>query len=95
MARFDPWSDTVRVGAAELGQGSRVTLRPSRRADAQDLFLAGRAATVAGVFHDVDDEVHLAVVLDDDPAPPTCTQDHGRYLYFRPDEVEPLCEVGR
>ncbi len=31
-------------------------LRPSRRADAHDMFLAGQIATVAGVFHDVDGE---------------------------------------
>jgi hypothetical protein len=91
-SRFDPWSDTVLVGAVELVKGSRVTLRPARRADAQDLFLAGRAAKVAGVFHDVDDEIHLAVVLDDDPGA-ELHEAHGRYLYFRPDEVEPL-QVG-
>ena len=57
------------------------------RADAQDLFVAGRPATVAGVFHDVDDEVQLAVVLDDDPGA-ELHQWHGRYLYFHLDEVE-------
>ena len=37
-------------------RGSRVILRPgSRRADAQDMFLAGRAALVEAVLLDVDD----------------------------------------
>lgn len=84
---FDPWTDTVWLGSARVGQGSRVVLRPSRRSDAQDLFVAGRPATVAGVFHDVDDDVYLAVTLDDDPAADV-RQWHGRYLYFLPDEVE-------
>ena len=66
-----------------------MRLRPSRRADAHDLFLAGRSATVAGVFHDVDGEMHVAVTLDDDPATEALAR-HGRYLYFHPDEVEPL-----
>ena len=92
-ARFDPWSDAVRVGAVDLAKGSRVMLRPGRRADAQDLFLTGRAATVAGVFHDADDGIHLAVVVDDDPAA-ELHQAQGRYLYFRPDEVQPI-EAGR
>jgi hypothetical protein len=88
-AQFDPWTDTVMIGAVAVGKDSRVTLRPSRRADAQDLFVAGRPATVAGVFHDVDDDVHVAVILDDDPAA-DLHQWHGRYLYFHPDEVEVL-----
>ena len=45
-----------------------MILRPSRRADAHDIFLAGQPATIAGVFHDVDGGEHLAVTLDDDPA---------------------------
>ena len=88
-AAFDPWSDTVWVGDVEVGKGTRVKLCPSRRADAQDLFIVGRHATVTGVFHDVDDDVHLAVVVDDDPAA-ELHEWHGRYLYFRPEEVEVL-----
>jgi hypothetical protein len=88
-ASFNPWTDTVLVGAAVVAQGSRVRLCPIRRADAQDLFVVGREATVAGVFHDVDEEVHLAVVLDDDPGA-ELHQWHGRYLYFHLDEVEVL-----
>jgi hypothetical protein len=88
-ASFDPWSDTVWVGAVEVGKGTRVVLHPSRRSDAQDLFIDGSHATVAGVFHDVDDDVHLAVVVDDDPAA-ELHQWHGRYLYFGVEEVEVL-----
>jgi hypothetical protein len=88
-ASFDPWSDTVWVGTTEVTKGTRVRLQPNRRADVQDIFIAGRTATVEGVFHDVDDEVHVAVVLDDDQAA-DLHQWHGRYLYFHTDEVEPL-----
>ncbi len=39
------------VGDVDVGRGSRVILRPGvRRADAYDLFLAGRTATVAAVL---------------------------------------------
>jgi hypothetical protein len=88
-ASVDPWRDTVAVDGTELGQGSRVRLHPSGRSDAQDMFLDGRRATVAGVFADVDGGFHLAVTLDDDPA---ATEQlwQGRYLYFHPEEVEPL-----
>ena len=53
------------------------------------MFLDGRRGTVAGVFADVDGGVHLAVTLDDDPAASELMW-QGRYLYFRPDEVEPM-----
>jgi hypothetical protein len=87
----DPWTDCVRVGDIDLAQGSAVRLHPSARADAQDMFLHDRRATVAGVFADVDGGVHLAVTLDDDPATRELLW-QGRYLYFRPDEVEPVSE---
>jgi hypothetical protein len=67
-ASVDPWTDTTWVGGVEVGKGTPVRLNPSRRADAHDLFLAGRTAKVAGVFKDVDGAEHLAVTLDDDPA---------------------------
>ncbi|MFF4802985.1 hypothetical protein ACFY1U_31995 [Streptomyces sp. NPDC001351] len=87
---LSPSTDTVLVDGVPLGGGSRVRLRPRRRgADAQDMFLAGRTAEVAAVFHDVDGSVHLAVTLDDDPAAELHSW-YGRFHYFRPDELEPL-----
>ena len=84
-----PETDGVVVAGVTLAKGSRVLLRPGqRRADAQDMFLAGREATVEAVFLDVDGNRHLAVTLDEDPAA-DLQRWHGRYLYFSPDEVEP------
>ena len=88
-ASADPWRDTVAVDGIELARGSSVRLHPSGRSDAQDMFLDGRSATVAGVFADVDGGCHLAVTLDDDPAADELVR-QGRYLYFHPEEVEPL-----
>jgi len=85
----DPWSDTIPIGGVPVGHGTRVRLRPSHRADAHDLFLAGAVATVEGVFADLDGDHHLAVVLDDDPGA-DMAQWQGRFLYFHPDEVEVL-----
>ncbi|MEO7980442.1 MAG: hypothetical protein ABI807_06070 [Sporichthyaceae bacterium] len=88
-ARAQPESDAVLVGGVPVSKGSRVLLRPSRRADAQDLFLAGQTAVVSRVYFDVDGGQHLAVVLEDDPGR-DLYDTTGRYLYFSPDEVEPL-----
>lgn len=85
----DPTRDSVAVSGGLARKGVSVRLHPSRRADAQDIFLAERSATVTGVFRDVDGAVHVAVVLDDDESADLHTW-HGRYLYFHPDEVEAI-----
>ncbi|MEU3186122.1 hypothetical protein ABZ707_18245 [Streptomyces sp. NPDC006923] len=84
-----PGEDTVTVDGQRLGVGSRVVLRPGpRRSDAQDIFLAGCGATVEAVLQDFDGETHIAVTVDGDPGIDVRRQ-QGRFLYFRPDEVEP------
>lgn len=86
----DPEHDRVLVDGVAVGAGSRVVLRPGlRRSDAQDLFLHGRAALVEAVLHDVDGGVHLAVTVEGDPGA-DIRREQGRFLYFQPDEVEPL-----
>ena len=88
-ASVSPGTDSVVVAGHRVARGSRVILRPgTRRADAQDMFLAGRAALVEAVLLDVDDTTYLAVTLADDPAADLQAA-HGRFLYFAPDEVEP------
>jgi hypothetical protein len=90
-----PETDSVIVNGVPVARGSRVVLRPRHgHTDAQDMFLDGRTATVAAVLCNVDDEWHLAVTPDDDPEAAEVMLAHGRYLYFPPDEVEPL-EVAR
>lgn len=84
-----PELDAVLVDGTRVARGSRVRLHPSRRADAQDLFYADRTALVTSVHADVDGGTHIGVVLDDDPAADLHDW-YGRYLYFAPDEVEPL-----
>jgi hypothetical protein len=87
-ASFDPWETTVVIAGSKVSKGSRVRLHPSHRADAQDLFLDSLTATVAGIFTDVDGAEHVAVSIDDAGSEELSWQ--GRYLFFYPDEVEPL-----
>ena len=85
-----PETDDIVIGGIRVAAGSRVRMRPgTRRADAQDLFLVGRVARVEAVLHDVDGQVHLAVTPEDDPAA-DLQRNHGRFLYFAPDEVEAI-----
>jgi len=92
-AEADPWNATLSIAGCEVARGSAVRLRPSHRGDAQDMFLRGMTATVAGVFSDVEGSVHVAVTVDDDPATEELSW-QGRYLFFYPDEVEPLIRKG-
>jgi hypothetical protein len=84
-----PETDHVVICGVQVARGSRVTMLPgARRADAQDLFLTGREATVQAVFQDVDGNVHVAVSPDRDDLA-DLQSSHGRYLYFSIDELKP------
>ena len=86
-----PESDAIVIDGMRVARGSKVRLRPgARRTDAQDLFMRGRIATVEAVFFDVDGQQHLGVTPDDDDELAEISRWHGRYLYFAPDEVEPI-----
>ncbi|MCU1605625.1 MAG: hypothetical protein JWP46_2090 [Modestobacter sp.] len=92
-AEVTPDTDSVLVRGARVARGSLVRLHPSRRADAQDMFFAGQEARVSAVHADLDGQTHVAVTLLDDPAA-ELHEWYGRYLYFAPDELEPLAEAG-
>jgi len=84
-----PEEASLTISGSQVGKGSRVRLRPSRRADSMDFFLAGREALVEGVFADVENESYVAVSLADDPTSDLKDRT-GRFFYFYPDEIEPL-----
>jgi len=84
-----PEEDSVVIDGVSISKGSLVRIHPSRRADAQDIFFADQVAKVTAVLSDVDGSTHVALVLVDDPAA-DLHEWYGRYLYFSPDELEPL-----
>ncbi|MBO2450783.1 hypothetical protein J4573_27040 [Actinomadura barringtoniae] len=88
-ASVSPETDSVVIAGVPVARGAKLRLRPSGRSDAQDMFVAGRTATVEAVLMDVDGATHLAVTLDDDPGA-DIRREQGRFLYFGPEEVEPL-----
>jgi hypothetical protein len=91
-ARYKPFEDTTKLGGVQVGKGAKVRLHPGNRSDAQDMFLVGLTATVEGVFHDIDGDIHLAVSVDDDPAATELPSWIGRFRYFRIHEVEVLSQ---
>lgn len=93
---LDPWAQTkplekVTVDGRVLSRGDRVRLRPLGRADIFDLALAGKVAVVEAIEHDFDDEIHVAVVLEDDPGRDLGElRQPGHRFFFKPSEVESL-----
>ena len=72
-------------------EGTRVRLCPGRRADAFDLILAGKLATVAKVERDLEGQIFCAVTIDDDPGADLGRDGMpGHRFLFRPEELEVL-----
>jgi len=79
--------EAVTVDGRTFARGAHVVLRPAPGRAATDHLLSGRSATVERIYIDYDDGIHLCVTVDDDPGQ-ALMRDIGRYLYFKPDEVE-------
>jgi hypothetical protein len=82
--------ESVRVFGVELRVGDRVRLCPTKKADIMDMALAGKVAVIEAIEQDFEDQVQLAVVVDDDPGREFgMMRQPGHRFFFSPDEVEP------
>jgi hypothetical protein len=83
--------ESVRVFGVELRKGSRVRLWPQKSADIIDMALKGQVAIIEAIEQDFDEQIHLAVVLEDDPGKDYgMMRQPGHRFFFSPEEVEPL-----
>ena len=84
--------ETAQVGGIELKTGDRVRLKPREKGgDIFDLALAGQIAIIESIEQDYENNVHLAVVLEDDPGRDLgMMRQPGHRFFFAPEEVEPL-----
>lgn len=86
-----PGPDSVTVAGVELRSGSRVRLAPRANGDVFDLALAGRTAVIDAIETDMEDQLHLAVTIEDDPGRDLGElRQPGHRFFFSLDEVEPL-----
>jgi hypothetical protein len=96
MDAWNPFSEpappkAVSVFGVELKKGDRVRLWPEKRADIFDIALRGKLATIEAIEQTVDDEIHVAVTLDDDPGRDLGElRQVGHRFFFRLDEIEPV-----
>jgi len=82
---------SVTVFGVEVRPGDRVRLWPQKSADIMDMAMKGKVAIVEAIERDYDNQVHLAVVLEDDPGRDLgMLRQPGHRFFFSPEEVEPL-----
>ena len=83
--------ESVMVFGVELRVGDRVRLWPHKTADIMDLALSGKVALIEAIEQDFEDNIQLAVVLDDDPGREFgIMRQPGHRFFFSPEEVEPV-----
>ena len=81
--------NVVRIGDVEFTHGDRVRLKPRAGGDVLDLALAGKTAVIEAIEEDYEGNVHLAVVLDDDPGRDLgMLRQPGHRFFFSVEEVE-------
>lgn len=81
-------------GRAAFKKGDRVRLRPRKRADIFDTLLNGKIAIIEAVEQDFEDNIHYAVVIEDDPGRDLGEMRQiGHRFFFSPEEVEPAENV--
>jgi hypothetical protein len=82
---------SVSIVGIEVKPGDHVRLWPQKSADILDMALKGKVAVVEAIERDLDDQIHLAVVLEDDPGRDLgMMRQPGHRFFFSPEEVEPL-----
>jgi hydrogenase maturation protease len=88
-----PGPDRATVDGVEVRAGSRVRLHPRAGGDVFDVALAGKLAVVEGIDTDLDDNVKLAVTVDDDPGRDLgMRRQPGHRFFFSLDEIEPVAD---
>jgi hypothetical protein len=57
----------LEINGSKVTAGSRVRLRPRSGGDVLDIALAGQKATIEAIEQDYEGNMHICVVLDEDP----------------------------
>lgn len=87
----DPVPAATSADDCGLHVGDHVRLRPKPGGDIMDVVLAGMTAVIETIEHDLEDRVHVAVAIDDDPGREWGLQRMpGHRFFFSPEEVELL-----
>ena len=85
--------ESLDVQGVQVRRGERVRLRPRAGGDVFDLALAGKIATIESIEQDYEGQLHVCVVVDEDPGRDIgLMRQPGHRFFFAPTEVEPLAK---
>jgi hydrogenase maturation protease len=83
--------ESLEVQGVQVRRGERVRLRPRAGGDVFDLALVGKIATIESIEQDYEGNLHVCVVVDEDPGRDIgLMRQPGHRFFFAPAEVEPL-----
>jgi hypothetical protein len=81
------------LGGVAVKTGDRVRVRPKSRADIMDMALAGKIGIIESIEQDAEDQIHLALVMEDDPGKDLgYLRQPGHRFFYSTEEVELLRE---
>ncbi len=82
---------SLEIQGAQIQCGDRVRLNPKAGGDIFDLALKGKIAAVESIEQDYEGNVHVCVVVEDDPGRDIgLMRQPGHRFFFAPAEVEPI-----
>ena len=85
--------ESLDLQGVQVRRGERVRLRPRAGGDVFDLALAGKIATIESIEQDYEGQLHVCVVVDEDPGRDIgLMRQPGHRFFFAPTEVEPLAK---
>src|SRR5271168_3233019 len=83
--------ESVEIQGVQVRRGDRVRLRPRAGGDVFDLALDGKIATIESIEQDYEGNLHVCVVVDDDPGRDIgLMRQPGHRFFFATSEVEPV-----
>jgi hydrogenase maturation protease len=83
--------ESLDLQGVQVRRGERVRLRPRAGGDVFDIALEGKIATVESIEQDYEGQLHVCVVVDEDPGRDIgLMRQPGHRFFFAPTEVEPL-----
>ena len=83
--------ESLDVEGVQVRRGERVRLRPRPGGDVFDLALEGKIATIESIEQDYEGQLHVCVVVDEDPGRDIgLMRQPGHRFFFAPTEVEPI-----
>ena len=89
-----PQLESVRHFGVELRAGDRVRVWPKQSADIMDMALKGKTATIEAIEQDYEENIHVAVVIDEDPGRDLgLLRQPGHRFFYSLAEVEPMSSL--